>query len=50
MEHNFIYKQKNIEVVREYKYLGFIFTCSGSTNTGTHIFLFFLFVHFVQGR
>ena len=32
-KHNFTYKQKNVEVVREYKYLGFVFTCSGSTNT-----------------
>ena len=33
-KHPFLYKQKRIEVVREYKYLGFVFACSGSTNAG----------------
>ena len=33
-KHKFTFKQKNIENVREYKYLGFIFSCSNSTNAG----------------
>ena len=33
-KHKFTFKQKNIENVREYKYLGFTFSCSNSSNTG----------------
>ena len=33
-KHKFHFKQKDIEIVREYKYLGFIFACSCSTTTG----------------
>ena len=29
--HNFLFKSNNIEVTKQYKYLGFIFSCSGST-------------------
>ena len=33
-KHKFTYKLNHIDIAREYKYLGFIFTCSGSTNAG----------------
>ena len=33
-KHQFLYKESIIENVREYKYLGFTFSCSGSDNTG----------------
>ena len=33
-KHKFTFNQKNIENVREYKYLGFIFSCSNSSNPG----------------
>ena len=33
-KHKFSYKNNMIENVREYKYLGFLFTCSGSDQTG----------------
>ena len=33
-KHHFVYKINRVEVVREYKYLGFVFACSGSTNAG----------------
>ena len=33
-KHKFHYKGNIIENVKEYKYLGFLFTCSGSDNKG----------------
>ena len=33
-EHSFLFKSNNIEVTKQYKYLGFIFSCSGSTIAG----------------
>ena len=33
-KHEFLYKESIIENAREYKYLGFTFSCSGSDNTG----------------
>ena len=33
-EHKFQFKENIIETVREYKYLGFVLSCSGSTTTG----------------
>ena len=33
-KYNFFYKNTAIENVKEYKYLGFIFSCSGSDNVG----------------
>ena len=33
-KHKFHFKQKDIEIVREYKYLGFVFACSCSTTIG----------------
>jgi hypothetical protein len=36
-KHKFYYKNRlKIENVKEYKYLGFLFTCSGSDNAGTN--------------
>ena len=33
-KHSFLFMSNNIEVTKQYKYLGFIFTCSGSTIVG----------------
>ena len=33
-KHSFFFKSNNIEVTKQYKYLGFIFSCSGSTIAG----------------
>ena len=33
-KHKFYYKQRCIDVVRDYKYLAFVFTCAGSNNGG----------------
>ena len=38
-KHKFVYKNKIIQSTREYKYLGFTFSCSGSDNTGINILL-----------
>ena len=38
-KHKFYYKNNTIENTREYKYLGFTFTCSGSDNVGINILL-----------
>ena len=32
--HSFLFRSNNIEVTKQYKYLGFIFSCSGSTIVG----------------
>ena len=33
-KHKFTYKLNHTDIAQEYKYLGFIFACSGSTNAG----------------
>ena len=33
-KHSFLFKSNNIEITKQYKYLGFIFSCSGSTTAG----------------
>ena len=33
-KHSFLFMSNNIEVTKQYKYLGFVFSCSGSTIVG----------------